>query len=62
MVLNMDLLTHTLSGIAAATVIAPFAGKKIVKSFKILGFSALGEGFPDIDAIIYLPKYGTNTK
>jgi len=47
----MDILTHTLSGVAAATVIVPFAGKKAIKSIKILCFGALGGTFPDIDAI-----------
>ena len=47
----MDILTHTLSGIAVATVVIPFTEKKVVKSLKILGFGALGGALPDIDAI-----------
>jgi Predicted membrane-bound metal-dependent hydrolase (DUF457). len=47
----MDVLTHTLSGIAAATVILSFTEEKTIKSLKILGFGALGGTFPDIDAI-----------
>ena len=48
---TMDIFTHIVSGVAVATVVAPFAGKKAVKSVKILGFGALGGAFPDIDAI-----------
>ena len=47
----MDILSHTLSGVAAAMVAVPFAGKKAVNPLKILGFGVLGGAFPDIDAI-----------
>ena len=47
----MDLFTHICSGVAAATVVIPFANRKAAKSLKILGFGALGGAFPDIDAI-----------
>ena len=47
----MDLFTHICSGIAAATVVIPFAKRKADKPFKILGFGALGGALPDIDAI-----------
>ena len=47
----MDIITHTLSGVVVATVVAAFAKKETRKSLKVLAFGALGGAFPDIDAI-----------
>ena len=42
----MDLFTHICSGVAAATVVIPFAKGKSAKPLKILGFGALGGAVP----------------
>jgi len=53
----MDLLTHTLSGIAVGTVIAGFSSQRLKEKSNILLFSGLGGAFPDIDAISLWPGF-----
>lgn len=47
----MDILIHTLSGIAISTVIIPFFQKKQIRKISIIAAGAVGGAFPDIDAI-----------
>ncbi len=47
----MDILTHTLSGIAIGTVISGFSGNGFTAKYKVIVFSAIGGALPDIDAI-----------
>lgn len=47
----MDILIHTLSGVAIGTVISGFMRKGAKEKLKVIGFSGLGGAFPDIDAI-----------
>jgi len=53
----LDILTHTLSGIAGGTMVTSFSGKGAREKFKILCFSGLGGAFPDIDAISLWSKF-----
>jgi inner membrane protein len=53
----MDLLTHTLSGIAVGTVIAGISLRGFKEKRNILMFSGLGGAFPDIDAISLWPGF-----
>jgi len=47
----MDILTHTLSGLAVGTVAASFSKKGWKNKSAIIVFSGLGGALPDIDAI-----------
>jgi inner membrane protein len=47
----MDILIHSLSGIAVSTVFIPFFNRKGIKKTGLLAAGAFGGAFPDIDAI-----------
>lgn len=47
----MDIVSHTLSGIAAATVVASFSAKKLPAKALILVSGAAGGALPDIDSL-----------
>jgi len=47
----MDIVTHTLSGVAIGSVLINQSQKGIYSKAAILFFGALGGGFPDLDAI-----------
>lgn len=53
----MDILTHTLSGIAAGTILVSFSKNTFLEKEAILLFSGLGAAFPDIDAISLWSKF-----
>lgn len=53
----MDILTHTLSGIAVGTVAASFVQMKGKPTMFILFISGLGGALPDIDAISMWSKF-----
>ncbi|MEN7551285.1 metal-dependent hydrolase [Rapidithrix thailandica] len=46
----MDILTHTLSGVAAGTVVAGFSSKGFRKKTGIIALGGLGGALPDLDA------------
>ncbi len=48
---SMDILTHTISGLAAGTVVAGFSKKSIPKQLGIVAVSGFGGALPDIDAV-----------
>ncbi len=47
----MDIITHTLSGVAIATTIAAFSNKSLWKKGFIIGCGGIGGSLPDIDAL-----------
>jgi membrane-bound metal-dependent hydrolase YbcI (DUF457 family) len=47
----MDIITHTLSGVAIGTVVISFSQKGYKEKLKILAFSGFGAVLPDLDAI-----------
>ncbi len=47
----MDILTHTLSGVAAASVVANISNQKLIGKIKILITGAIAGALPDIDVI-----------
>jgi membrane-bound metal-dependent hydrolase YbcI (DUF457 family) len=47
----MDILTHTLSGIAIGTVVSGFSREGFKSKSEIIALSAIGGALPDIDAI-----------
>ena len=53
----MDILTHTLSGFAAGSVIASYSSQGWKSRLGILFFSGLGGALPDIDAITMWSKF-----
>lgn len=53
----MDILTHTLCGVAAGTVLASFSANKWREKTSIVAFSAFGGAFPDVDAITMWSKF-----
>lgn len=53
----MDILTHTLSGLAAGTVMAGFSSRGWRNRTAIVLFSGLGGALPDIDAISMWSKF-----
>lgn len=53
----MDILTHTLCGVAAGTVLASFTKKKWKEKLTIMAFSGIGGAFPDIDAVSMWSKF-----
>lgn len=55
----MDILTHTISGLAVGTVLASFSKGGIRQRVLILCFSAFGGALPDIDAISLWSRFDT---
>lgn len=53
----MDILTHTLTGFAAGTVVAGFSSKGWKDKTGIIIFSGFGGALPDIDAISMWSKF-----
>ena len=53
----MDILTHTLSGIAVGTVLAGFSKKGFLEKLSIVSLSGFGGAFPDFDAISLWSKF-----
>ncbi|OHX63855.1 metal-dependent hydrolase [Flammeovirga pacifica] len=53
----MDILTHTLSGVAVGTVASSFSKKGSLDRIKILLISGLGGALPDLDAISLWSKF-----
>lgn len=53
----MDILTHTLSGLAVGTVLACFVNKNVRVRWGIIFFSGLGGALPDLDAISMWSKF-----
>ncbi len=53
----MDILTHTLSGIAVGTVLSSFEESKIKDKFKIMTLCAFAGALPDIDVISLWSKF-----
>jgi hypothetical protein len=53
----MDILTHTLSGIAVGTILVNFTRNGYFEKIPIVLFSGLGAAFPDIDAISLWSKF-----
>jgi hypothetical protein len=47
----LDILTHTLSGLAIGTTIAAFSQKGLGHKIRLMSIGALGGALPDIDAI-----------
>lgn len=53
----MDILTHTLSGLAAGTVVAGFSDKNVWDKAKMVAVAGLAGAVPDIDAISLWSKF-----
>jgi hypothetical protein len=53
----MDIVTHTLSGIAVGTILVNFSRNGFFEKVPIVFMSALGGAFPDIDAISLWSKF-----
>lgn len=53
----MDILTHTLSGVAVATVVANYNKTAGLRKAKILLAGAIGGALPDVDAISMWSKF-----
>lgn len=53
----MDILTHALSGVAVATVVANYNKTSALRKAKILLVGAVGGALPDIDAISMWSKF-----
>ena len=53
----MDILTHTLSGLAAGTVMAGFSSNGWKEKSAIILFSGFGSALPDLDAISMWSKF-----
>ena len=47
----MDIITHTLSGVAISTVVVGFSGKGFKEKLGIISISGNGAALPDLDAI-----------
>ena len=47
----MDILTHTISGLAIGTLVASFQHEKLIKKVGIILWSGFGGAIPDLDAI-----------
>ena len=47
----MDIITHTLSGVATGTVVMSFSPKGYKAKLGILSISGFGAALPDLDAI-----------
>ena len=55
----MDIFTHTLSGIAAATAVAATSSRPLKDKFLMLGCGAAGAMLPDLDAVTRWPDFDT---
>jgi membrane-bound metal-dependent hydrolase YbcI (DUF457 family) len=55
----MDILTHTLSGVAIATATATYVQTTPLRKGKILAIGALGGFWPDIDAVSMWSRFDT---
>lgn len=55
----MDILTHTLSGMVAASAIAALSKKTLLKKALIISCGAIGAVLPDIDAITRWSRFDT---
>ncbi len=53
----MDIISHTLTGIAVGTVIASFSKRGLKDKATLLGIGALGGALPDFDAISLWSKF-----
>jgi inner membrane protein len=53
----MDILTHTLSGAAAASAIAAFSSRSLKDKFLMIGCGAAGAMLPDLDAVTRWPDF-----
>jgi inner membrane protein len=53
----MDIFTHTLSGMAAATAIAATSSRSLKDKFLMIGCGAAGAMLPDLDAITRWPDF-----
>lgn len=53
----MDILSHTLSGIATSTMFLPFSRGFNIRIWKLMVCGAFGGAFPDIDAISLWSKF-----
>lgn len=53
----MDILTHTLSGIAVGTVIASFSKRGFREKIGLIAIAGFGGAFPDFDAISLWSKF-----
>ncbi len=57
LIIIMDILTHTISGLAAGTVVAGVSKKSTPKQLGIIAISGFGGAFPDIDALSLWSKF-----
>lgn len=55
----MDILTHTLSGVAIGTVVAGFSKRGFWNKLGIIATSGIGGAIPDLDAISLWSKFDT---
>ena len=53
----MDIISHTLTGVAVGTVASSFSNEKWYNKLTIILFGAFGGALPDIDAISYWSKF-----
>jgi inner membrane protein len=53
----MDIFTHTLSGMAAATAVAALSGRSLKDQFLIICCGAAGAMLPDLDALTRWPDF-----
>jgi hypothetical protein len=55
----MDIFTHTLSGIAAASAVAGFSCRSLKNKFLMICCGAAGAMLPDLDAVTRWPAFDT---
>lgn len=55
----MDIFTHTLAGIAAASAIAGFSSRSLKDKFLMICCGAAGAMLPDLDAVTLWPAFDT---
>lgn len=53
----MDILTHTLSGIAIGTIVTSFSNKSLLNKIGVTAFAGFGAMLPDFDAISLWSKF-----
>jgi inner membrane protein len=53
----MDIFTHTLSGMAAATAVAAISGRSLKDRFLMICCGAAGAMLPDLDAVTHWPDF-----
>lgn len=53
----MDIITHTLSGLAVGTVAISYSNNSVKEKLKLLALSAFGGALPDLDAISLWSKF-----